>query len=90
MILNQPTPTASTGRGEAMSTTNNHAIPGAIKALAEKAMTEMGDKERVCFLQGLSLGLRMAARAMTDTVTGIRNADLPISHIAATVREFQG
>lgn len=73
-----------------MSHTNNHAFPGAIRAVAEKAMAEMGDKERVCFLQGLSIGLRMAARAMGDTVTGIKNAELPISHIPATVREYQG
>jgi len=72
-----------------MSTTNNHAIPGAIRALAEQAMGEMSDKERVCFLQGLSLGLRAAARAMTETLTALKNAELPISHIPATVREFQ-
>lgn len=72
-----------------MAHTTNHAIPGAIRALAETAMTEMSDKERVCFLQGVSLGLRMAARAMTETITGIKNAELPITHIPATVREFQ-
>ncbi len=54
--------------------TNNDSISLYLLHQIDEATATMSDRDRVIYLAGLSLGIRVAATAMTDLALAIKNA----------------
>jgi hypothetical protein len=63
------------------------AIAAALLATVNEQTQAMSAKERACFIAGCNLGLQAAMGCLNATVLAVKNAQLPIIHQPATVRE---
>jgi len=86
MILNPSTPTANMGRSDAM--TYNGSLPARFARALDEAMAEFSDRERMLFLQGVSLAMRFAATTMTDLSLNLKNCVPDLLSGPVTVRRI--
>lgn len=72
-----------------MKSTSNgtDAIAAALLTTVNETAKEMTPRERAVFIAGVNLGLQASAGCMQAALLAIKNAQLPVIHQPATVRE---